>query len=143
MKKENPKIKPFPPSVDLSLDNIKIYIKAMYFGLLHSHILGYRISTLWGLVINNNEEHPFLEIIKFFYYILEIFIHLRRNRRRYMSLSLDVYLALSVCFSLSLSLSIYIYIYIYCHPHTDCFVVSQLVSVAWHAGRFELGSKPA
>ena len=37
---------------------------------------------------------------------------------------------------------IYIYIYIYCHPQTDCFVVSQLFSVARHVGRLKLGSKP-
>ena len=37
---------------------------------------------------------------------------------------------------------IYIYIYIYRHPQTDCFVVSQLISVAWHVGRLKLGSKP-
>ena len=33
--------------------------------------------------------------------------------------------------------------YIYCHSQTDYFVVSQLFSVARHAGRFKLGSKPA
>ena len=38
---------------------------------------------------------------------------------------------------------IYIYIYIYCHPQTDCFVVSQLFSVAQYVGRLKLGSKPA
>ena len=38
---------------------------------------------------------------------------------------------------------IYIYIYIYCHPQTDCFVVSQLFSVAKYVGRLKLGSKPA
>ena len=31
---------------------------------------------------------------------------------------------------------------IYCHPQTDCFVVSQLFSVARHVGRLKLGSKP-
>ena len=31
----------------------------------------------------------------------------------------------------------------YCHLHTDCFVVSQLFSVARHVGRLKLGSKPA
>ena len=36
-----------------------------------------------------------------------------------------------------------IYIYIYCHPQRDCFVVSQLFSVARHIGRLKLGSKPA
>ena len=36
----------------------------------------------------------------------------------------------------------YIYIYTYCHPQTDCFVVSQLFSVARHVGRLKLGSKP-
>ena len=37
---------------------------------------------------------------------------------------------------------IYIYIYIYCHPQTDCFVLSELFSVARHAGRSKQGSKP-
>ena len=36
----------------------------------------------------------------------------------------------------------YIYIYIYCHPQTDCFVLSELFSVARHAGRSKPGSKP-
>ena len=40
------------------------------------------------------------------------------------------------------SIYIYIYIYIYSHPQTDCFVVSQLFSVARHAERLKLGSKP-
>ena len=35
------------------------------------------------------------------------------------------------------------YIYIYCNPQTDCFVVSQLISVVRHAGCFKLGLKPA
>ena len=33
--------------------------------------------------------------------------------------------------------------YIYCHPQSDCFVVSQLSSVARHVGRLQPGSKPA
>ena len=37
---------------------------------------------------------------------------------------------------------IYIYIYIYSHPQTDCFVLSELFSVARHAGRSKPGSKP-
>ena len=36
----------------------------------------------------------------------------------------------------------YIYIYIYSHPQTDCFVLSELFSVAGHAGRSKPGSKP-
>ena len=32
---------------------------------------------------------------------------------------------------------------IYSHPQTDCFVVSQLFSVARHVGHLKLGSKPA
>ena len=32
---------------------------------------------------------------------------------------------------------------IYCHPQTDCFVVSQLFSVARHIGCLKLGSKAA
>ena len=35
-----------------------------------------------------------------------------------------------------------IYIYIYCHPQTDCFIVSQLFSVARHVGCLKPGSKP-
>ena len=38
---------------------------------------------------------------------------------------------------------IYIYVCIYCHLQTDCFVVSQLFSVARRVGRLKLGSKPA
>ena len=41
-----------------------------------------------------------------------------------------------------LSLSISVYIYIYSHPQTDCFVLLELFSVARHAGRLKLGSKP-
>ena len=33
--------------------------------------------------------------------------------------------------------------YIYSHPQTDCFVVSQLFSVATQVGLLKLGSKPA
>ena len=36
----------------------------------------------------------------------------------------------------------YIYIYIYCHPQTDCFVLSELFSVARHIGRSKPGLKP-
>ena len=35
-----------------------------------------------------------------------------------------------------------LYIYIYCHPQTDCFVLSELFSVARHIGRSKPGSKP-
>ena len=35
-----------------------------------------------------------------------------------------------------------IYIYIYCHPQTDCFVLSELFSVARHVGRSKPRSKP-
>ena len=38
---------------------------------------------------------------------------------------------------------VYIYIYIYIYVSTDCFIVSQLFSVARHVGRFKLGLKPA
>ena len=37
---------------------------------------------------------------------------------------------------------IYIYIYIYSQPQTDCFVLSELFSVARHAGRSKPESKP-
>ena len=33
--------------------------------------------------------------------------------------------------------------YIYCNPQTDCFIVSQLFSVARHIGHLMQGSKPA
>ena len=35
-----------------------------------------------------------------------------------------------------------IVLYIYSHPQTDCFVLSELFSVATHAGRSKPGSKP-
>ena len=34
------------------------------------------------------------------------------------------------------------YIYKYIHPEKDCFVISQLISKARHAGRFKLRLKP-
>ena len=40
------------------------------------------------------------------------------------------------------NLNICLYIYIYCHPQTDCFILSELFSVARHVGRSKLGSKP-
>ena len=51
---------------------------------------------------------------------------------------LSIYIFLFLSFSHSLSLSLYIYIY--CHPPKDCYIESQLLSVA---GRFKQGSKPA
>ena len=38
---------------------------------------------------------------------------------------------------------IYIYIYIHCHPQTDCFVLSELFSVARHVGCSKPGLKPS
>ena len=32
--------------------------------------------------------------------------------------------------------------YVYCHPQTDCFILSELFSVARHAGHSKPGSKP-
>ena len=52
-------------------------------------------------------------------------------------LCIDLYIKHNVC------MYIYIYIDIYCHPQTDCFVVSQLFSMARYVGRLKLGSKPA
>ena len=37
---------------------------------------------------------------------------------------------------------VFIIIYIFFHPQTDCFVLSEFFSVAWHAGRSKPGSKP-
>ena len=45
-------------------------------------------------------------------------------------------------FNKEMHCDIYIYIYIYCHPQTDCFVLSELFSVAKHVGRSKPGSKP-
>ena len=42
---------------------------------------------------------------------------------------------------------VYVYLhicnYIYCHPQTECFVESQLFSVARHVGCLKLGLKPS
>ena len=46
------------------------------------------------------------------------------------------------CVCILLRVNTRIYIYIYCHPQTDCFVLSELFSVARHAGRSKPGSKP-
>ena len=37
---------------------------------------------------------------------------------------------------------LYIYIYIYSHPQTDCFIVSQLLGVATHAGNSSWDRNP-
>ena len=47
-----------------------------------------------------------------------------------------------VCVGACVHVYIYIYIYIYCHPQTDCFVLSELFSVARHVERLKLGLKP-
>ena len=60
----------------------------------------------------------------FLHFSSYIYIYIERERER----------CVCVC--------IYIYIYIYSHPHTDCFVVSQLFSVARHVGSFKLRLKP-
>ena len=52
-------------------------------------------------------------------------------------------LALKTDFVLHLArMEVLLYIYIYCHPQTDCFVVTQLFSVARHVRRFKLRLKP-
>ena len=40
------------------------------------------------------------------------------------------------------SLETYLMILVYCHPQTDCFIVSQLFSVARHIGHLKQGSQP-
>ena len=50
----------------------------------------------------------------------------------------EIYLYLSFCTYLSM----FLYIYIYCHSQTDCFVVSQLFSVARYVGRLKPTSVP-
>ena len=37
---------------------------------------------------------------------------------------------------------LFVYKIYICHPQTDCFVLSELFSVARHAGRLKPGSKP-
>ena len=49
---------------------------------------------------------------------------------------------LSIKVLIQKSLKTYLIILIYCHPQTDCFIVSQLFSVARHIGHLKLGSKP-
>ena len=53
-----------------------------------------------------------------------------------------LFLLIYICICVFLYIYIYIYIYIYCHPQTDCFVLSELFSVARPAGRSKPGSKP-
>ena len=52
------------------------------------------------------------------------------------------YTPISMSQQCQLSLSLSIYIYIYCHPPIDCFVLSELFSVARQARFPKLGSKP-
>ena len=52
-----------------------------------------------------------------------------------------LYLLCFLCDDATFTLQ-YIYIYIYCHPQTDCFILSEIFSVARHAGRSKPGSKP-
>ena len=53
-----------------------------------------------------------------------------------------MYIDIDICiYILYIYICIYIYIYIYCHPQTDCFILSELFSVARHAGRSKPGSK--
>ena len=47
-----------------------------------------------------------------------------------------------VCIYIYIYIQLYICIYIYSHPQTDCFVLSELFSVARHAGRLKPESKP-
>ena len=64
-----------------------------------------------------------------------------------------IYVYISVCANIYVYIGTYICtyelmyvymenIYIYCHPQTDCFVLSELFSVARPAGRSKPGSKP-
>ena len=48
----------------------------------------------------------------------------------------------SKLFTYKYNIYIYIYIYIYSHPQTDCFILSELFSVARPAGRSKPGLKP-
>ena len=53
-----------------------------------------------------------------------------------------IYIYIYICVCVYVSVCVYIYIYIYSHPQTDCFILSELFSVARHAGRSKAGSKP-
>ena len=53
---------------------------------------------------------------------------------------LYIYVYVNVCECVCMN--VYIYIYIYCHPQTDCFVLSELFSVARHVERSKPRSKP-
>ena len=49
---------------------------------------------------------------------------------------------ITICLKINIYLQSTHTLYIYCHPLTDCFVVSQLFSVARQARFLNLGSKP-
>ena len=88
----------------------------------------------------------FLEI--FLYIFIYSYILISAHWALYLNvLTLYIYnglFPLSLFIDLVYDKIVYIYIYIYiCHQQTDCFVVSQLFSVAWHVGRLKLESKPA
>ena len=60
----------------------------------------------------------------------------------YIYISVYIYIYIYKYIYIYLYICIYICLYIYCHPQTDCFVLSELFSVARPAGRSKPGSKP-
>ena len=59
----------------------------------------------------------------------------------YLHVCMDIYVNIDVHGFVCVCVCVYIYIYIYSHPQTDFFILSELFSVARHAGRSKLGSK--
>ena len=53
-----------------------------------------------------------------------------------------IYMHIYICIYTYMYIYSYTYAYIYSHPQTECFVLSELFSVARHAGRSKPGSKP-
>ena len=53
-----------------------------------------------------------------------------------------IYICIYIFIYIYMYIYICIYIYIYRHPQTDCFVLSELFSVAKQVGRSKPGSKP-
>ena len=91
-------------------------------------------SLYSGISIHGTHLEDSLFIPKIFVKIVQLWLFFLGKAKNFLNDTLSL--------SLPLSTYIYIYIYILCHPQTDCFVVSQLFSMARHARGFKLGSKP-
>ena len=66
--------------------------------------------------------------IYIYIYTIYIYIYIYISAQTY--LSLYIYICVFTHIYIQTQINIYVYIYIFCHPQTNCFVVSQLFSVA-------------